>query len=178
MADTILNKCRILYKGDMIAAWFYVFTGIVLAMFAAVLHYLTRLGDFRYLVVGLILFAVYSIGKGTFMYFISFSRYRFYHEMQNMAESDLKEEIKYTAYRIEKKNSNRRRFIYTIVVSTVLAFIGIFTRQKALLTGTAIPVALISGIEFGIGLLTEFRLREYYRLLNKHHGTHQGNDMI
>ena len=71
MATSLLNKSRILYKGDMIAAWFYVFTGLVLATFAGILHYFTRIGDFRYLVIGLVMFAAYSIGKGIFMYFVS-----------------------------------------------------------------------------------------------------------
>lgn len=178
MATSLLNKSRILYKGDMIAAWFYIFTGLVLATFAGILHYFTRIGDFRYLVIGLVMFAAYSIGKGIFMYFVSYSRYRFYHDRDTMSDKEIEDEIQYTSYRIEKKNNNRRRFIYTIVISTLLAFAGIFTRQKALLTGTAIPVALISGIEFGIGLLTEFRLREYYRILNKNKDGRQGNDMI
>lgn len=175
---SLIEKCRILYKGDMIASWFYMLTGLIFLVFAGTLHYFTKLGDFRYLVIGFIMFSAYAMGKGIFMYFVSYRRYKFYHDMDHLSSREKGEEISYTEYRIEKKNRNRRRYIYIIVISTILAFAGIFTRQKAILTGTAIPVALISAIEFGIGLLTEFRLREYFRLLNKKESSNQGNDMM
>ena len=79
----------------------------------------------------------------------------------------LKDEAAYTEYRISKKNKNRRVYIYTLVVACFLSFAGIFVDQKSLIMGTFIPIALISGIELCIGLLTEFRLREYYRILIK-----------
>ena len=79
----------------------------------------------------------------------------------------IKEEQNYTNYRIQKKNTNRRRYIWILIISCIISFTGIFLSQKSLLMGTAIPIALISGIELSIGLLTEFRLREYQRILKK-----------
>jgi hypothetical protein len=45
--------------------------------------------------------------------------------------------------------------------------LGIFSDSKSIIMGTLIPIALFSGIEFCISLLTEFRLWEYNRHLEK-----------
>jgi hypothetical protein len=77
------------------------------------------------------------------------------------------EEIRYTKFRIDKKKQGRRLHVYSIVLGSIVAFLGIFSSEKGLIMGTCIPVVLLSGIEFGVGLLTEFRLWEYLRVLEK-----------
>ena len=84
-----------------------------------------------------------------------------------MSISLLSEEMEYTKFRLEKKSRNRRVYIYLTVIATILSFVGAFSDSKSLIMGTMIPIALFSGIEFSISLLTEFRLWEYTRHLNK-----------
>lgn len=163
----MLEKSKILYKGDMIAASFYVFVGFILLLFASVLHYYTTSLGYKYLSYGFFMFFLYCIGKGSVMYYISSKRHAFYQSITMIDAKILKSEVDYTTYRIEKKNINRRRYIWIMIFCSLVAFIGIFLPQKAILMGTSIPIALISGIELSIGLLTEFRLREFLRILNK-----------
>jgi hypothetical protein len=66
-----------------------------------------------------------------------------------------------------KKSRNRRIYIYLTALGIVMSFLGIFSESKSIIMGTMIPIALFSGIEFGISLLTEFRLWEYTRHLEK-----------
>jgi len=163
----MLEKCRILYKGDMIAGSFYVFVGMILLLFAVILHYFTDSIGYQYLAIGFFMFFLYCLGKGTFIYVISRQKHLYYWSVSTISPATLATETEYTEYRITKKNINRRRYLYSAVICSVLAFLGIFSSQKGLIMGTAIPIALISGIEMGIGLLTEFRLREYHRILLK-----------
>lgn len=163
----MIEKCRILYKGDMIAASFYLFVGVILLLFAVILYYYAISQGFRFLSIGFFMFFIYCIGKGAVLYYISSQRYTFYKKIDVVTPTQINEETKYTEYRIHKKNINRRRYIYTIVISCIIAFVGIFSHQKSILMGSSIPIALIAGIEFSIGLLTEFRLREFHRLLVK-----------
>jgi hypothetical protein len=165
----MLEKCRILYKGDMIAASFYVFTGMILLLFALILQYFTISIGYKYLSYGFFMFFLYCLGKGAVLFYSSRQRYEFYKAKAALTASLISEETAYTAFRIEKKQRNRRIYVYVVAISSIMAFVGIFTQQKGLIMGTAIPIALISGIELGIGLLTEFRLREYFRQLNKKH---------
>ncbi len=164
----MVEKCRILYKGDLMASGFYFLVGVILCIFAIVLNQFAISAGFRYLSVGFFMFFVYCFGKGGAMYYVSLRRYRHYKNMGTLDAVSLNEEKKYTEYRIQKKNINRRRYIYTIIASTIIAFLGLFSQAKGILTGTAIPIALIAAIDFSIGLLTEFRLREYLRILSKY----------
>ena len=163
----MLEKCRILYKGDIIAASFYVFTGMILLLFAVILQYFTISMGYKYLSYGFFMFFIYCVGKGAVLFYSSRQRYEFYKNIAELDQQLTHEEIQYTTYRIDKKNKNRRRYVYLVTISAVVAFIGIFTKQKGLVMGSAIPIALISAIELTIGLLTEFRLRAYLRQLNK-----------
>lgn len=163
----MIEKCRILYKGDMMASMFYIFIGLVLLVFAVGLYYFTISPGFQYLSIGLFMFFIYSTGKGLGMYFIARKRSSFYIGKKELDMYTIKEEIQYTDFRIEKKQTNRRIYIYATVISSVVAFMGIFSPYKSIMMGTSIPIALISAIEFSVGLLTEFRLREYHRVLKK-----------
>jgi hypothetical protein len=163
----IIEKSRILYKGDMIAAMFYIMTGMILFVFAAVLYYFNISLGFQYLSIGFFMFFIYSTGKGLLMYHISRKRWLFYEKMHDLDPTAKKEELEYTNFRIEKKQTNRRIYVYALVFFCVAAFAGIFSIHKAIIMGTSIPIALVSGIEFSVGMLTEFRLREYCRILMK-----------
>jgi multisubunit Na+/H+ antiporter MnhG subunit len=163
----MLEKCRILYKGDMIAASFYLFVGMILLLFACILYFFTLSLGYKFLSYGFFMFFLYSVGKGAVMYYIYSEKYKFYLKKTAMDRKAQATEIQYTEYRIAKKNTNRRRYIWTLIISSVIAFLGIFSPSKAILMGTAIPIALISGIELAVGMLTEFRLREFLRILNK-----------
>lgn len=165
----ILEKSRILYKGDMMAASFYIFVGVILLTFSIIIHYFTESPGFKFLSIGFLLLFVYCLGKGIFALFISKRRYDFYLNKNDLTKIELEDEIEYTDYRITKKNVNRRRYVYMVVICSVLAFMGIFSSYKSIIMGTSIPIALISGIELGVGLLTEFRLKEFLRILKKAH---------
>lgn len=166
MEDSI-DKCRILYKGDMIAAMFYIMTGMILFVFSAGLYYFNISPGFQYLSIGFFLFFIYCTGKGLLMYYVSRKRWLFYEGLHHLDLTTIKQEIEYTHFRIEKKQTNRRVYVYALVFFCTSAFAGIFSVYKPIIMGTSIPIALISGIELSIGMLTEFRLREYYRILLK-----------
>lgn len=151
----------------MIAASFYLFVGLILLLFAFILYYYTMSPGYKFLSYGFFMFFLYSVGKGAVMYYIYSEKYKFFTNVIEINPTIQKEEIAFTEYRIAKKNINRRRYIWTVLISTFIAFLGIFSSQKSILMGTAIPIALISGIELSIGMLTEFRLREFLRILNK-----------
>ncbi|MBK8082127.1 MAG: hypothetical protein IPK25_18760 [Saprospiraceae bacterium] len=84
-----------------------------------------------------------------------------------MNERYKNEEINYTGSRIVRKNKGRRLHIYVMILGSIVAFYGIFSVERGLIIGSSIPIVLLSGIEFSVGLLTEFRLQEYLRILNK-----------
>lgn len=162
-----IEKCRVLYQGDMIAAVFYMMTGMIMFVFSTVLYYFNISAGFQYLSIGFFMFFLYCVGKGLMMYYISRKRWIFYENLQELHDDVIRDEIIYTNYRIEKKQTNRRIYVYTLLIFCTSAFIGIFSDQKSIIMGTSIPIALVSGIEFSIGMLTEFRLREFYRILKK-----------
>jgi hypothetical protein len=166
--NRIIEKSRIIYKGDYLAGIFYIFIGVIMLAFGWGLSFWTKYGiGFHILSTGFFMLTVYGIVKGVSMVFIALKRYRYFVAKENLTNLELVQEQEYTAYRITKKAANRRRYIYITVIASLVAFFGIFTSNKGFYTGTAIPIALISGIEFTIGLLTEFRLGEYYRQICK-----------
>lgn len=175
----MLDKSRILYKGDMLAAYFYIFVGVLLMISALGLLKFTSTPGFYYLSLGFILFFVYCLGKGMFMIYLYGHKYRFFRDLTSMTSLVIEDEKTFTEYRIHKKNVNRRRYVYIIILGTVAAFTGIFIPQKSIIMGTSIPIALIAGIEFSVGLLTEFRLREYLRVISRtEEESHHGNDNL
>ena len=163
----LIDKSKILYKGDMLAALFYIFIGVIFLIFAVGLYYFTESVGFRYLSIGFFMFFMYSTGKGLFIYTVAKKRFDFYKNQEELNTTQLREEIKYSDLRIQKKHVSRRIYIYSVVIFSFLAFISVFTPFKSIVIGTSIPIALVSAIEFSIGLMTEFRLREYHRILEK-----------
>jgi len=163
----MLKKCRLLYKGDMVAALIYIFVGNLLFIFAASIYYFAQTPGYKYLSYGFFMFFIYCVGKGSVMYYMYSRKYYYYKNLSALTPKHVSNEKRYTEYRINKKNINRRRYVYMMVASCLIAVAGIFLPQKSILMGSTIPIALITGIELCIGLLTEFRLREYDRILNK-----------
>jgi hypothetical protein len=164
---TIEEKCRAIYKGDVLAGSFYLFLGFFFLIIGILLQkYVITLG-FKYLGLGLIIFSILAIGKGFAMMYLYNSRLNFYKRVANLSLSLIKEEQEYTTYRLMKKSKNRRAYIYITIFGMVGSVLGIFSDSKSIIMGTLIPIALFSGIEFCISLLTEFRLWEYNRHLEK-----------
>jgi len=165
---TMIEKCRILYKGDKLAGSFYLLVSSFLLISSIGLYLFTTSLGYFYLAIGLFLFSVYAAGKGIFIMHQASRRLQFFQSKELLIPTELQEEINYTQYRIDKKVRNRTRYTRAVILSSIIAFVGLFTSEKGLISGSAIPVAFISGLEMGIGMLTEFRLREYLRILKKH----------
>lgn len=163
----MLEKCKVIYKGDIATAKFYILVGIILFTFAFILTYINISAGFNHLSLGFYILAAYCSGKGLFMWISYRQRLIFYESLVELNPTFQKGEIEFTQYRITKKNKNRRGYIYMLIISAFFAFIGVFSQHKALIMGTSIPIVLISGLEIGLGLLTEFRLSIFLRELKK-----------
>lgn len=160
-------KTKIIYEGDVYAGSFYLFIGVCSIIAAISIYYFSERLGFFYLSIGLSIFTLYMVGKGTFMMYMYFSRYRYYRHHIELSQEEIREERRYTRWRVLKKKRNRRRYIYTIVIGCILGFLGIFHPNKGLIGATCIPIILMAAIEFSVGLLTEFRLSEYLKHLHK-----------
>jgi len=160
-------KTKIIYEGDVYAGSFYLFIGVCSIVTAISIYYFSERLGFFYLSIGLSIFTLYMVGKGIFMIYMYFSRYRYYRHHIDLSLAEIREERRYTRWRVLKKKRNRRRYIYTIIIGTTLGFLGIFHPHKGLIGATCIPIILMAAIEFAVGLLTEFRLSEYLKHLHK-----------
>lgn len=160
-------KTKIIYKGDVMAGSFYLFIGICsLAASVAAYFFTNRLG-FYYLSIALGFLTMYMIGKGSIMMYLYYNRYQYYKAHDSLAHSEIKEERRYTRWRVLKKKKSRRIYIYTILLGCIIAFGGLFHQEKGLIVGTCIPIVIMAAIEFTVGLLTEFRLSEYLKHLHR-----------
>ncbi len=122
---------------------------------------------YYYLNIGLLVLSVFSLVKGILVYYVSSNRHKFYNRKSSLSKENMEEERKYTQYRILKKQRNRRRYVYIMVLLSLIAVIGAFMLEKGLIIGTCVPIILFAAIEFTMGLLMEFRLSEYLRQLKK-----------
>jgi len=162
-----VSKTKIIYKGDVMAGSFYLLVGVISAFGALLLHFFsTRLGLY-YLTIGLIALSIYLIGKGGVMIYLYYSRYKYFKEHTSLSSGEIKEERRYTRWRVLKKKKSRRIYIYVIAIGCFIAFGGLFHQEKGLIVSTCIPIILMSAVEFTVGLLTEFRLTEYLKHLHK-----------
>ncbi|MCB0647675.1 MAG: hypothetical protein KDC49_13495 [Saprospiraceae bacterium] len=164
---TLLEKCRAIYKGDILAGSIYLLVGSVLILFSIGLYAWASTPGLFMLGRGLFVFAVFAIGKGLFVVNIYYKRLEHYKKLNELENNDLKEELTYTIFRLKKKEVNRRRYIYTVVIGSIIGVVGIFLPSKSIIVGSAIPIVLYSAIEFVMGLLSEFRLWEYRRSMEK-----------
>jgi len=161
------EKTRILYTGDVMAGSLYLLIGVIAAFASAMLYiFTTRLG-FYYLSIGLAILAMYMIGKGVVMIYMYGSRKRYYKNHDKLSKKEIKEERRYTRWRVYKKKRNRRRYIYSMIIAAFIAFMGMFHHEKGLIISTCIPIIVMAAVEFTVGLLTEFRLFEYLKHLHK-----------
>jgi len=165
--DNTAAKTKIIYEGDVYAGSFYLFIGVCSMLAALGVYYFTERLGLYYLSIGLGIFTLYMIGKGSVMIYLYFSRYQYYKNHKVLDVKEIKEERRYTRWRVLKKKKNRRKYIYTIIIGCVLAFLGVFHQEKGLIVATCIPIVLMSAIEFTVGLLTEFRLTEYLKHLHR-----------
>lgn len=165
---TIIDKCRAIYKGDILAGSLYLLVGAILVLFAIGLYAWASTPGLFMLGRGLFVFAVFAIGKGIFVVNVYSKRLDHYKKMDDLDNVQLKEELEYTKFRLEKKEVNRRRYIYTVVLGSIVGVVGIFLPAKSIIVGSAIPIVLYSAIEFVMGLLMEFRLWEYRRSMEKY----------
>jgi hypothetical protein len=163
----LVEKCRILYKGDWWAGAFYLLLAVLFVFFACGLQLYTERIGWYFLSMGLYILFLFCLGKGLYIVIIAHKRKSIYEDLDELTPELLDEEIEYTRYRIEKKIRNRRRYVWVFVSASIIGTLGIFSTQKGFIIGSMVPIALIAGIEFGIGLLTEFRLWGYKRYLNK-----------
>lgn len=164
---TLLDKCRAIYKGDVLAGSIYLLVGAILILFSIGLYAWASTPGLFMLGRGLFVFAVFAIGKGLFVGNIYYKRLEHYKKLSELKNNDLKEELTYTIFRLKKKEVNRRRYIYTVVIGSIIGVVGIFLPAKSIIVGSAIPIVLYSAIEFVMGLLSEFRLWEYRRSMEK-----------
>ena len=164
---------RIIYKGDVLSAWFYIGTGLFMFFVSGILHYFNISLGYLYLSYGLFIFSIYSLGKGLSMWYVYSRRFRLFARIELLDAGKKQAEIQYTNERILRKQSGRRMHTYILILGSILAVCGVLSSEKGLILGTLIPVVLLSGIEFSVGLLTEFRLQEYLRLLQKNENDHE-----
>lgn len=162
-----LDKCLAIYKGDVLAGTFYIFVGVIFLISSVIIYSLAHYQGYYYLSIAMLPFGLYGLIKGFMVVYIYQGRLNFYKKHVQLKPEGIQEETEYTRFRLEKKARNRRAYIYATIIASVLATTAVFTPYKSLITATMIPVALFSGIEFCIGLLTEFRLWEYIRQLEK-----------
>ncbi len=163
----MLEKCKVIYKGDIVTAKFYILVGVILLFFALFLTFFVTNTGYKALSTGLYVLMAYCIGKGLFTWISYSQRLKFYNTLTELDLTFRQGEIEYTEYRITKKQKNRRSYIYIVILSSAFAFAGVFSTHKVLIMATAIPIALISGLETGLGMLTEFRLSIFLRALKK-----------
>ena len=169
----MVDKVKIVYKGDKVTSFVYVSMGILMICISLLLYYMTTRAGYYYLSIGLAIFALYSFGKGILVFKVANARFNHYQPIHELNIEAIQEEFKYTNYRLQKKEHNRRRYAWTLGIASIIAVLGIFMREKGLIIGTMIPIVLFAAMEFAIGLLVEFRLWEFHRMLKKKLGLPQ-----
>ncbi len=167
----MLDKTIIIYKGDQLTAYFYLGLGMFMVLASGFLFAFTQKIGWFYLAIGLSLFAAFSIGKAVYVYFKANQKLGYFNQLMQLSNGDLKQEIVENHKRLDKKALNRRRYLYTLISAFVLLIGGIIFGETGLAIGSFVPVILYAGIEFCVSLLSEFRLWEYQRQLEKYSET-------
>ncbi len=169
----MLQKIKIIYKGDLITSFIYLGISFLMLFISILLYFYTHKLGYYYLSLGMGIFSLYSLVKGLLLYKVAKNRSDHYNKMDDLNDNDLDEEFDYTNYRLHKKEGNRRRYAWTFGIASIIAVTGIFLQEKGLIIGTMIPIILFAATEFSIGLLVEFRLWEYHRMLKKAKGINE-----
>jgi hypothetical protein len=163
----MIEKTKIIYKGDMIMSHYYFGFATAMLFSCIFLYFFTMRIGWLFLSYGLGLLGLFCMGKGLMLYKIAKERYLYYSGKNTLTPQEIKEEMNYNMYRLDKKSVNRRRYLYTIMACLLFLFIGWIIDQKGFAIGTLVPIILYAGTEFCVGLLTEFRLWEYHRQMEK-----------
>ena len=164
----MLDKALIIYKGDQYTSYIYLGLSLFFGISAALLFVFTLKIGWFFLAIGLSILAVFSAGKAIYVYFKAKDRILYFQKQTSLEGSILDSEIQYNQQRLLKKGLNRRRYLYTLLGGFFLLVCGIVFGEKGWAIGSFVPVLLYAGIEFSAGLLSEFRLWEYQRQLEKH----------
>lgn len=164
----MLDKALIIYKGDQYTSYIYLGLSLFFGISAALLFVFTLKIGWFFLAIGLSILAVFSAGKAIYVYFKAKDCILYFQKLTSLEGSILDNEIQYNQQRLLKKGLNRRRYLYTLLGGFFLLVGGIVFGEKGWAIGSFVPVLLYAGIEFSAGLLSEFRLWEYQRQLEKH----------
>ncbi|MBK8700151.1 MAG: hypothetical protein IPN29_11725 [Saprospiraceae bacterium] len=163
----ILDKTRIVYQGDIMTSYFYAGLGGILLICSGMLYAFTlRIGWF-YLAMGLGLLGCFALGKAWYVRSKGSARLQYFNTLTRLEGDPLQKEVTYNSHRLEKKASNRRKYLYSLLIGCLMLVLGVVFHEKGLAIGSLVPVILFAGIEFTMGLLSEFRLWEYQRQLEK-----------
>ncbi|MBL0081300.1 MAG: hypothetical protein IPP37_02125 [Saprospiraceae bacterium] len=163
----MLDKALIIYRGDQYTSYIYLGLSLFFGVSAAMLFVFTLKIGWFFLAIGLSMLAVFSVGKAVYVYFKAKDRILFFQKLTTLEGDNLETEIQYNQQRLHKKGLNRRRYLYTLLGGFFLLIGGIIFGEKGWAIGSFVPVLLYAGIEFSAGLLSEFRLWEYQRKLEK-----------
>jgi hypothetical protein len=164
---TILDRTRIIYKGDKLMAMYYIGLATFLLCSALLLYLFTTKIGWTSLAIGLAAFGFLCGGKGIMIYRVAKGRISYYLNVKSLGLGELKEEMDYNLFRLKKKESNRPKYIYGLAICFILMVIGIAIGEKGYTIGTLVPIMFYTGTEIAVTLLTEFRLWEYHRQLEK-----------
>lgn len=163
----MLDKAIIIYKGDQLTAYFYLGLSVFLGTSAGFLFGFTLKIGWYYLAIGLMLLALFSAGKAVYVYFKAKNKLNYMTSLAILEKQTLQQEIEENSSRLQKKANNRRKYMYTLLIGFGFLIFGIIAGEKGLSIGSWVPVILYAGIEFCVSLLSEFRLWEYQRQLEK-----------
>jgi hypothetical protein len=164
----VIEKTLAIYKGEIYRSHFYFGFGTFLLFSSLFLFTFTQKIGWAYLSLGLFIFSIYSFSKGLYVNIAYRKRFAFYSGKEELSASEVKEEFTYNQIRINKRINNRRRYLYVMLIAIIIMIIGVLLNEKGLSIGTFVPIILVAATEFCETLLTEFRLWEYHRNLEKH----------
>lgn len=163
----MIEKTIAIYRGEIYRSHFYFGFGTLLLFSSIFLYVFTHKIGWAYLSLGLFLFSIYSFAKGLYVYITYKRRLNQYLQKTELTAQDLDNEFRYNQMRINKRINNRRRYLYVMIIGIVIMVAGILFNEKGLSIGTFVPIILVAATEFCETLLTEFRLWEYHRALEK-----------
>lgn len=164
----MIEKTLAIYKGEIYRSHFYFGFGTFLLLSSVFLYMFTHKIGWAYLSLGLFIFSIYSFSKGLYVNIVYRKRFAYYSSKPALSSKEVKEEFTYNQKRIHKRINNRRRYLYVMIIAIIIMIIGVLLNEKGLSIGTFVPIILVAGTEFCETLLTEFRLWEYHRNLEKH----------
>lgn len=163
----MIEKTIAIYKGEVYRSHFYFGFGTFLLLSSLFLYAFTHKIGWAYLSLGLFIFSIYSFIKGLYVNITYRKRLAYYKSKTELTLKEITEEFNYNQIRINKRINNRRRYMYVMILAIIIMIAGVLLNEKGLSIGTFVPIILVAATEFCETLLTEFRLWEYHRGLEK-----------